>query len=170
MRSWIHGRRTLALLFLLAGAWGTAACSFAETGYIAEVTRVHDGDSVWVRLPDGGGPLRLRLEGIDAPEICQPGGRQARDRLAEMTLGREVRVEVTGQDRYRRALARLWLGEDDVQSRLVAEGWAWSYRRRGQAGPYDRQEAKARRQGLGLFSDTQAEAPWHFRRRHGPCS
>jgi len=140
------------------------------SGYLAEVTHVHDGDSLWVQPLDGGRRQRLRLDGIDAPEICQAAGKDSRDRLAALVWRRQVMVEVTGQDRYRRTLARVWLGPDDVQAQLVTEGWAWSYRARGQAGPYDREEALARRQGRGLFADPQAEPPGDFRRRHGPCT
>lgn len=145
------------------------ASSLAQTGYLAEVTHVHDGDSLWVQPQEGGRRQRLRLDGIDAPEICQADGREARDRLAGMVLRRQVLVEVTGQDRYRRTLARVWLGSEDVQAVLVTEGWAWSYRVRGQPGSYDREEAQARRQARGLFADPHAERPADFRRRHGPC-
>lgn len=164
------GLRALILAIVGTGLWlSVPLCAMAQ-GYLAEVTHVHDGDSLWVQPQDGGRRQRLRLEGVDAPEICQTGGKDARDRLAAMVLRRQVRVEVTGQDRYRRTLARVWLGPDDVQSRLVGEGWAWSYRVRGEAGRYDREEAAARRQGRGLFADPQAEPPGSFRRRHGPCA
>jgi micrococcal nuclease len=166
------GLRALVVACLFAGLFAgqpvTATSKF--TGYLAEVTHVHDGDSLWVQPLEGGRRQRLRLDGIDAPETCQVHGREARDRLAELVLQRQVRVEVTGQDRYRRTLARVWLEDEDVQAVMVAEGWAWSYRVRGQAGPYDRQEAQARRRGLGLFADARPEPPGDFRRRHGPCT
>ena len=39
--------------------------------WLARVNYVVDGDSIWVR-PDGGGArVRLRIDGVDAPEICQ---------------------------------------------------------------------------------------------------
>ncbi|HMN93368.1 MAG TPA: thermonuclease family protein [Hydrogenophaga sp.] len=153
----------------VAALFAFGAPSLAQTGYLAEVIHVHDGDSLWVQPLDGGRRQRLRLDGIDAPEICQVDGREARDRLAGMVLRRQVLVEVTGQDRYRRTLARVWLGSEDVQAVLVTEGWAWSYRVRGQPGSYDREEAQARRQGRGLFAVPHAEHPADFRRRHGPC-
>ncbi|MEZ5663996.1 MAG: thermonuclease family protein [Burkholderiaceae bacterium] len=162
------GLRAMMLACLLGGSL-VAPAIHAQT-YLAEVTHVHDGDSLWVRPLEGGRRQRLRLDGIDAPEICQAGGLASRDRLAGMTLGHQVRVEVRGQDRYRRTLARVWLGQEDVQVRLVREGLAWSYRVRDRAGRYDREEAMARRQGLGVFADDRAEAPRDFRRRHGPCA
>jgi micrococcal nuclease len=162
--------RALVAVGLTAGLFVSQTVTTGPTVYLADVTHVHDGDSLWVRPLGGGERQRLRLDGIDAPEICQADGTAARDRLAAMVLQRQVRVEVTGQDRYRRTLARVWLGGDDVQATLVAQGWAWSYRGRDQAGPYDREERLARRQGRGLFADPQAEPPGDFRRRHGPCT
>lgn len=170
MMSSKFGLSALVALVLAAGLWASQAVTARSTGYMAEVTHVHDGDSLWVQPRDGGRRQRLRLDGIDAPEICQTDGREARDRLAALVLRREVQVEVTGQDRFRRTLARVWLGGDDIQALLVADGWAWSYRGRGQAGPYDREEAQARRQGRGLFANPSVEAPGEFRRRHGPCT
>lgn len=164
------GLRALFAACLAVGLFAFHPVTATPAGYLAEVTHVHDGDSLWVQPLEGGRRQRLRLDGIDAPEICQTDGREARNRLADMVLQRQVRIEVTGQDRYRRTLARVWLDSADVQAVLVAEGWAWSYRARGQAGPYDREESLARRQGRGLFADPRAEPPGEFRRRHGPCT
>lgn len=165
----------LSFFLLVAASLSAGLCyrpviAADATDYLAEVTHVHDGDSLWVRPLDGGRRQRLRLDGIDAPEICQAGGPVARDRLAAMVLQRQVRVQVTGMDRYRRTLARVWLGNHDVQATLVEQGWAWSYRGRSETGPYDQEETLARRQRKGLFADPQAEPPGAFRRRHGPCT
>jgi len=170
MLSLNSGLRALVAVGLAAGLFAIQSVTAGPSGYLAKVTHVHDGDSLWVQPLDGGRRQRLRLDGIDAPEICQTDGREARDRLAAMVMQRQVQVEVTGQDRYRRTLARVWLGDEDVQAVMVAEGWAWSYRVRGRAGPYDREEAGARRQRLGLFADPRPEPPGDFRRRHGPCT
>lgn len=42
--------------------------------YEARVTRVSDGDTIWVQPLSGGRYRKLRLDGLDAPEICQLGG------------------------------------------------------------------------------------------------
>ena len=137
--------------------------------YEARVTRVPDGDTLWVQpLPDGR-YRKLRLDGVDAPEICQPGGSQARDALSDRLLQQVVTVEERWRDDYGRPLARLVLDGEDVAAWLVSQGHAWSHRWRQNPGPYAREEDRARRAGLGVFSAALPERPRDFRRRHGPC-
>jgi endonuclease YncB( thermonuclease family) len=137
--------------------------------YSARVSRVFDGDTVWVK-PLAGGPYRkLRLEGIDAPEICQSGGEASRDVLARRVLNQVVEVRVRAQDDYGRGVARLNHQGDDVAAWLVANGQAWSYRWRRSLGPFADEEALARKSKRGVFKDVAAELPRDFRKRHGPC-
>ena len=113
--------------------------------------------------------VKLRLEGIDAPESCQPWGPQATAALRERVLGRRVQVPEQGHDRYGRALGDLMLGEEDVGAWMVRQGHAWSYRTHGESGRYDREEDLARQAGRGLFSQTDPMRPYVFRRVHGAC-
>ncbi|MBX3609277.1 MAG: thermonuclease family protein [Hydrogenophaga sp.] len=136
--------------------------------YQARVMRVFDGDTVWVQPMDGGRWRKLRLDGIDAPEICQTGGLAARDALADRSLGAEVQVSERAKDDYGRGIARLTLGAEDINRQLVVSGLAWASRWHGQ-GPYVAEEAIARSRQLGVFSAPDAEPPRDFRRRHGPC-
>ncbi|MDR7148201.1 endonuclease YncB(thermonuclease family) [Hydrogenophaga palleronii] len=137
--------------------------------YLAKVTRVFDGDTLWVRPLAGGRYRKLRLDGIDAPEICQAGGVASRDALATMVTAQEVRVEVRRYDDYGRALVRLSVDGVDVSARLVGAGHAWSYRWRRSLGPYAKEEEVARKHRRGIFSGPTPELPRDFRRRHGPC-
>lgn len=140
-----------------------------EEIYAARVSRVFDGDTLWVKPLEGGRYRKLRLEGIDAPEICQPGGTHARDVLARRVLGQVVQVRVRYADDYGRGLARITHEREDVGGWLVSEGVAWSYRWGRSPGPYAKQEASSREAGLGVVADPAAELPRDFRRRHGPC-
>lgn len=140
-----------------------------EKVYLAKVTRVFDGDTLWVRPLAGGRYRKLRLDGIDAPEICQAGGVASRDALAAMVSAQEVRVEVHRYDDYGRALVHLSVGGHDVSARLVSAGHAWSNRWRHSLGPYAEEEEVARKHRKGIFSDPTPELPRDFRRRHGPC-
>jgi micrococcal nuclease len=143
----------------------------AGTWFTGTVTRVPDGDTLWVRADEGGPPHRLRLDGIDAPEICQPGGQAAREALAQRILHHRVVVLQRRQDDYGRGLARIQLeaGGEDLGARMVREGWAWSYRYRDHPGIYAAEERQARAARRGLFADPQAERPRSFRLRHGSC-
>lgn len=157
-------------LFLASGAlltWPGARAG--EAVYEARVSRVHDGDTLWVQPVEGGRFRKLRIDGIDAPEICQTGGIAARDALRRRVLDRVVTVHERRLDVYGRALVKLSLGQEDVAGWLVDRGLAWSYRWRQSLGPYADQESVARERRLGLFNEPQPEIPGDFRKRHGPC-
>jgi endonuclease YncB( thermonuclease family) len=141
---------------------------YAEV-YFAQVTRVSDGDTVWVKPEGDAAPRKLRLQGLDAPEICQAGGEPARDALSALVMNERVRVSVKYQDDYGRGLAHLSVNGHDVGEMLVAAGHAWSNRWHRSLGPYAKQEAQARSKRLGLFAQDQPELPSDFRKRFGSC-
>lgn len=131
------------------------------------VNHVSDGDTLWVR-PAGSPPVQVRIQGLDAPEICQPFGPQARDALAARVLHRTVRVSTRARDMYQRSVGSVSVEGQDVGAWLVAGGFAWSARHRGRAGPYAREEVQARQARRGLWAAAAVE-PRNFRRRHGAC-
>lgn len=147
-------------------AFTTAATARSFEG---RVTHVTDGDTVWVRPAEGGPAVQVRLQGIDAPEICQPFGGQARDALAARLLHREVEIDVRARDAYERTLARVGHQGQDVGSWLVAGGWAWSSGFRHRAGPYALEQRTARGERRGLWADDAPLDPRRFRKQHGSC-
>lgn len=165
----VMGGRRGGWLVLLLGLALPVAAQPPKTSWLGTVTHVSDGDTLWVRPQRGGAPRPVRLDGIDAPELCQSYGETARAALVARVLGQTVQVRVRAFDDYGRALARVHLQGQDVGGWLVRQGHAWSYRFRQQAGPYAQQEAQARGRRLGLFRQPRAELPREFRRRHGPC-
>ena len=50
----------------------------AKQAFYGTVTFVTDGDTLWVAPAQGGAVRKLRIDGLDAPEICQAGGVAAR--------------------------------------------------------------------------------------------
>ena len=86
-----------AAILLLAGC-----CGPAEPRY--EVIRVVDGDTIVIE--DAGGiQTWVRLRRIDAPEMDEPGGPEAKAALEAAWLGRQVRVTPYARDRYGRTVA-----------------------------------------------------------------
>jgi micrococcal nuclease len=140
-----------------------------DEAYEARVTRVSDGDTLWVKPVAGGSYRKLRIDGVDAPEICQDGGSAAREALARRVLEQTVVVRERRRDDYGRALVRLTHQGEDVAGWLVREGWAWSYRWRHSDGPFADEEAGARDARKGIFALPRPEEPRLFRRHHGPC-
>lgn len=168
------------LLILLASltppAWAAAKGGKASTDIVIEgrVTSVVDGDSLWVTPADNSAAIEVRLLDIDAPEICQEWGDEARRYLADQVLRQPVRLVVprrgTAHDSYGRALGFVYLGEVNINVRMVEEGHAWSARTRGGRGPYLKQETMARALRRGLHQvGNAAVMPVDFRHSHGPC-
>ncbi len=144
-----------------------AACADPVWAWQGKVTRITDGDSLWVRPADGRQAVKLRLQGIDAPEICQAGGRAARQALATRLLGRSVQVQPHRQDDYGRVLATVFLDGEDMGAWMLGQGHAWAYRQG--SGSYLLLQTRAQSAALGLFADRQAVQPLVFRKQNGPC-
>lgn len=157
-RAWMAGLLlALACHAPAAWAWG------------ASVARVTDGDTLWVRPATGGKPVKIRIDGIDAPEICQAHGQAARAALAKRLHGRKMALDTRREDDYGRTVAALHVDGEDIAGWMVSQGHAWSYRFGRDGGRYAVQEARARAAARGLFADRAALAPRLFRKRYGPC-
>lgn len=153
---------------MMCAALALPALAGAET-FAGRVTAVPDGDTVWVQPADGSTARKLRLQGIDAPEICQSGGAASRTALNKLVGGQTVQVSVKYHDKYGRGLAHLRLKQQDVAALMVQAGQAWSNRWHRSLGPYATEESVARQAKIGIFSAPNAELPSNFRKRHGSC-
>ncbi len=161
-----------AALMWVACAWSQVAAKPSEPTLTGIVTRVSDGDTLWVRSDSDGQPrkpVKVRLLGIDAPERCQAGGAESTAALTSRVLRREVAVRVVGRDGYGRLLGEVRLDGQDLGAWMVREGHAWSHRRFGVADVYASEEAQARSAQRGLFGDPAAIEPRSFRRSRGNC-
>ncbi len=136
------------------------------------VSRVIGGDTVWVKTASRRKPLKVRISGIDAPEICQAGGVVSRDTLRRRLLGQTVTIVQTSpgrHDDYGRLLARIELNGEDIGRWMVSSGHAWSYHFRRDAGLYAAEQALAKAEARGIFSQNDPVSPRQFRVQHGSC-
>ena len=155
----------LALQRLLkAGLFG---CALATTAAFADspVLKVIDGDSLIVR--SRGREVEVRLAFIDAPEFRQVHGKRARAMLRSLVGRRRVRIEPIDVDVYRRVVARVFVGNHDVNAEMVRRGFAWV--RRGFPHPRGlvRLEDRARAARAGLWANADPVPPWIWRKAHG---
>jgi hypothetical protein len=77
-----------------------------------------DGDTIRY------GTERIRLRGLNAPELSEPGGIEARERLAEMLSQGNIRIIPHGQDVYGRTLADVFISDRNVAEIMTAGGFA----------------------------------------------
>lgn len=164
-------------IFLLA-SWASGQQARTLEG---RVIGVHDGDTMTV-LDAAKKQWKIRLAGIDAPELKQAFGQKAKQELSNVVYGREVRVTYDKTDRYGRIVgvvypkppgnnaldgifaANLW---------MVRSGFAWHYKQyQSEQTPsarkaYAEAENEARRERFGIWSEENPTPPWEF--RNGPA-
>jgi len=131
------------------------------------VEAVNDGDTVTC-IDGEGRQVRVRLVRIDAPELDQPRGREARAALAAKLAGGVVRVEGSSRDQHGRLLGTLHVGDRDLNREMVADGWAWAFTGFAEDDDLVAAEAAARRDHRGLWADPQPMAPGRWRELHPP--
>lgn len=136
------------------------------------VVGIIDGDTIDI-LSDDKTTIRIRLNGIDAPEKGQPFGATAKEFLSESIGGLDVRVVTHGKDRYGRVIGDVYSSDDadslphlsTVNATMVVNGLAWHYVKYAP----DRNdladaEKWAREKRLRLWSDRRSIAPWDWRK------
>lgn len=82
------------------------------------LVRAIDGDTIRV------GAERIRLRGIDTPEMSEIAGPAAKQRLEELLRGGPVRIVPRGRDIYDRLLADVFVNEQNVAEILRSEGFS----------------------------------------------
>lgn len=117
---------------------------------------------------------RVRLAGIDAPELGQAFATRSRENLAKWVFRRDVVVEWNKKDRHGRIVGVVLVDGHDVNLEQVRAGMAWCYSERpdGQTAEvrevYELAEKAARERKLGLWVDPAPIPPWEWRRVREP--
>lgn len=141
---------------------------------------VHDGDTITVLDADKR-QHKVRLAGVDAPELKQAFGTRSRQNLAGLVRGQDVRVEWEKTDRNGRTVGKVLfmpsscltpacLEPADANYEQIATGMAWYYRQYARelkpedCTKYDAAENRARGEKLGLSADVKPVAPGEWRR------
>lgn len=162
--------KTFAIFFIANQADFTTA--IASNAWQGIVTHVTDGDTFRIHPFVSNGKsdsVRIRIDGIDAPESCQLYGVQSTAALKKLIISKQVTVLSKRFDDYGRDVAKITLHNMDVGGWMVKNGHAWSHHYRFSKGPYRVEEEAATRAKLGLFADASAVEPKIFRRDHGSC-
>ena len=150
----------LAASLALAGAM--PACAQEITGPVEVV----DGDTL--SMSD----MRIRLFGIDAPELGQSCdraghawacGEAAKAELAKLVEHGPITCQVRDNDAYGRLVATCRVGRIDLGEAMVGSGWATAYAEYG--ADYVEREARAKQFKLGIWA-ASFETPATWRAAH----
>ncbi len=156
---------TLAAGALLLAASLCLGAHRTGSAYSAQVVRVIDGDTICVR-DSANGLHKIRLALVDAPELAQPYGQQAREYLAQQLLQQRVDLSLKCIDKYNREVCLVHLGGEDISLKLLAAGLAMHYHLPLDAcSAADAAERAAKKQRIGLWAQACPEPPWRYRHR-----
>lgn len=174
MREWCGVHETVGCLIVAAVCavgWALddatpAPALNAHPALIGTVSTVTDGDTL--RLDVDGREVRVRLYGVDCPEMDQPRGIDARNYTAAMVERRRVTAFDRGQSWGRTVAA---VSDDrlrDVGLSLVESGLAWwDGRYAPESTEYGRRLRDAQRAAqsakIGVWGDSEQTAPWTWR-------
>ena len=150
------------------------------TGVASEITGkvvgIIDGHTIDILTADKS-TIRIRLNGIDAPEMAQPFSKDAKRFLSEFIGGQVVRVVTHDQKRYGRTIGDVYfnsvegadippgatLPDGNINRELFQNGLAWHYKKYSYDPNLTVDEIMAREQKLGLWSDERSIPPWEWR-------
>ena len=131
-----------------------------------KVISILDGDT-YDFLVEGNNTVRVRMEGIDAPERGMPFYRVSKNYLGQLCFQKEVRLETTGKDRNGRVLAFSYLNDGrELSHEMIKAGLAWHFKKYSSDLVLSNLEIAARNSKLGLWVDKNPMSPWENRRLH----
>ena len=136
-------------------------CLFAADSLTGKVVKVTDGDTITILVDNQ--QITIRLNEIDAPEHDQEYGHKSKEALADLIFEKEVRVITHGEDRYGRTIGDVFVGQINVNEKLVEDGWAWNFLKYSKSKRLAELEKEARASKKGLWADKAPIAPWDYR-------
>lgn len=125
---------------------------------------ITDGDSLKI------GKNRVRLQGIDAPELKQKCvkenqeyncGVDSKNFLKYLVNDSDVECEYKELDRYNRILGMCFVNGVNINEQMVENGWALAYRKYNKI--FIDNESNAKKRSRGIWSG-DFEKPWTWRK------
>ncbi|MBK1971127.1 thermonuclease family protein [Campylobacter sp. 2018MI35] len=129
----------------------------------AKVIKVIDGDTIEV-LNLKGDKNKIRLFGIDAPELKQKFGIEAKNYLRSIIQDKKVKIIYKDKDIYDRILAIVEFDNLDINQIMVSKGFAWSYSFYSDI--YTKDQKFAQKNHLGLWEDKNPIEPYKWRKQN----
>ena len=136
--------------------------SLTSAAFEAIVTAVTDGDTVKIEYENK--TIKVRLAGIDTPELKQEFGLEAKKALEEKVLNKTVYIDGDKKDRYGRLITDLKIGSRWINKELVEEGYAWHYKQYSKDQELAESELNAKKEAKGLWISHNPVPPWSYRR------
>jgi micrococcal nuclease len=133
--------------------------------FSGRVAGVIDGDTI--RVTHDLKSVKVRLYGVDCPDIKQVGGKAARALVRRLAFGRVLLIESKGKDRYKRIIGRVFLLSGNTLSReLVKAGKCWWYEKYAPDDQYLMElEKEAKAEKRDIWAEPDPVPPWEWRKK-----
>ena len=153
-------RRVLLTVLTVSVAVSSASGAQSRAGLLrligqsisGTVISVADGDTVRLRLDGSSQTIRVRLEGIDAPEQGEPFSTQARNATRVLLFNKKVILKPSDVDNYDRLVARIMVDSKDSSMELVESGLACHFTRFANDPSLAKAQVTARTAGRGFWA------------------
>jgi micrococcal nuclease len=130
-----------------------------------KVIAIIDGDTY--DILDEKKILRIRMDGIDAPEKGMPYNKVSKKYLSDLIFGKFVLVKIKESDRHGRSIAQTYsLDGTDISLEMIKAGLAWHYKKYSSNEEYSIVEKEAKEGKRGLWKEKDPISPWEIRKLH----
>ena len=131
-----------------------------------KVISIIDGDT-YDMLLKGNRKIRVRMEGIDAPEKGMPFYKVSKNYLAQLCFNKNVSLVITGKDGHDRFLGFTYLDDgSELSQEMIKAGLAWHYKKYNSDKTLSNLEIEAKNLKKGLWVNENPMAPWTNRSLH----
>lgn len=157
---------------------------------IGEAVKIIDGDTFILKeetvtiIPTGNenvkfvqqGKFKIRLADIDAPELKQQFGEQAKTHLQMLISSARIKVIFHQIDMYGRIVGTIYLTDkiigidvsdnESINERMVRDGYAWWFSDYSKKYWFSKLETEAKISKRGIWSEENNIPPWIFRKQN----
>ena len=133
--------------------------------FVGKVIEVNEGDVITVSNMNR--PVKVRLLGIDAPEMTQAFGDVAKQHLSDLVLDKLVMVQYAGYTKNYALQARVLIDGRDICAQMVRDGAAWFDPKSQVLSPDDgviylQSQLAAQNERRGIWQVQNPVSPWDF--------
>lgn len=167
LRNSLRSTNARFLRFVLFCFCVTGSCVAVEAASLyGKVIQVNSGDVITISNLNR--PVRVKLLGVDAPELGQVFGDVAKKHLSDLVFDKGVLVYYAGIAPDQSLTGRVLLNDADIGAQMIRDGAAWvdllnaDRLTASDREIYQQSEQAARSERRGLWQAENPTAPWEF--------
>ena len=153
--------------FVLSCVFVTGSCVVVDAASLyGKVIEVNSGDVITIFNLNR--PVRVKLLGVDAPEMSQEFGDVAKKHLSDLVFNQAVLVNYSGIGPDKSLTGKVLLNDADIGAQMIRDGAAWldannsDRLSESDREVYQQSELAARSERRGLWQAENPVAPWEF--------